>query len=172
MIIKDINRLGADTGLGKPPPILIRFGHPTERNSILPLSRNIKKDAGISIDKSIPKLYQKKHRDFKRLAWKLATIHNVKTQVIFEGCNLVLRYKQKDDGLMQYNYITEKEWMPQPSDLSLISSVSYKDPSKHDTSALDVSRHSSTHRTLIVTGVPDTVNNVNARCYQKKMLLW
>ena len=116
--IKDITRLGADNGVGKPPPILVKLGHPTERNLLLPLSKNLKKDDGVTMDKNIPKIYQKKHKEFKRQAWKLSMIHNVQSQVIFEGCKLVLRYKKKDDGLTQYNYTTEREWVPQPEDLT------------------------------------------------------
>ena len=39
--IKEVVRLGTDNGAGKPPPLLIKFGHRTERNLLLPLSRNL-----------------------------------------------------------------------------------------------------------------------------------
>ena len=36
--IREVCRLGSDNGSGKPPPILVKLGHPTERNQLLPLS--------------------------------------------------------------------------------------------------------------------------------------
>ena len=90
--IKEIIRLGSDNGQGKPPPTLIKFGHPTERNQILPLSSNLKK--GIDMDKNVPKKYLSKHKDFKRYAWKLKIIHGVQAQVIFDEYKLILRYKR------------------------------------------------------------------------------
>ena len=96
--IRDVIRLGADNGVGKPPPFLIKLGHPTERNLLLPLSRNLKR--GIDVDKNIPKMYLQKHKEFKKLAWKLKTVHDVQAQVIFDSHNLILRYKKKDDGII------------------------------------------------------------------------
>ena len=162
--IKDVCRLGSDNGSGKPPPVLVKFGHPSDRNQILPLSKNLKKDKGVSVDKNIPKLYQKTHKEFKRHAWKISLLYNVKTQVIFEGCNLVLRYKKHDDGVTKYNYVTETAWHPQPSDLEAsLSASSNKDPSKHDTPALDLSRMAECNKTIIITGVCDSINNTNAK---------
>ena len=99
--IRDVIKLGSDSGEGKPPPVLIKFGHPSERNQILPLSANLKK--GFDMDKNIPKKYQSKHREFKKHAWKLKLIHGVQAQVIFDEYNLILRYKRKDEGTMKYN---------------------------------------------------------------------
>ena len=48
--IKEVCRLGSDNGTGKPPPILVKLGHPTERNQLLPLSSNLKH--GITIEKT------------------------------------------------------------------------------------------------------------------------
>ena len=63
--IKEVTRLGTENA-AKPPPILVRFGHPTERNLILPLSSNLKE--GVDVDKNVPKIYLKKHKEFKRHA--------------------------------------------------------------------------------------------------------
>ena len=159
--IKEVVRLGADNGAGKPPPILIKFGHPTERNQILPLSSNLKK--GIDIDKNIPKKYQKTHREYKKLAWKLKTVHGVHAQVIFDEFNLILRYKKKDDGITKYNFVTEKEWYPKPGDIESSQTKGVaRDPNKHDTPAIDTSRQAECHKTVIVTGVCETINQTNA----------
>jgi hypothetical protein len=159
--IKEVIRLGADNGAGKPPPILIKFGHPTERNQILPLSSNLKR--GIDIDKNIPKKYQKTHREYKKLAWKLKTVHGVHAQVIFDDFNLILRYKKKDDGITKYNFVTEKEWYPKPGDIESSQTKGVaRDPNKHDTPAIDTSRQAECHKTVIVTGVCETINQTNA----------
>ena len=151
--IKEVIRLGSDTGSGKPPPILVKLGHPTERNQLLPLSANLKQ--GVTMDKNIPKMYQKSHKEFKRLCWKLKLLHNVQAQVIFEGYKLILRYKKKDEGVTKFNWVVEKEFYPQPSDLqSSLSSSSTKDPNKHDTPMVD---RISASKTIIVTGVPNEV---------------
>ena len=74
---------------------------------------------------------------------------------------MILRYKKKDDGANQYNFKTEKEWSPHPSDFQLALSTSSHDPNKHDTPALNISKHSQSHRTIIITGVSDTINSLN-----------
>ena len=160
--IKEVVRLGADNGAGKPPPILIKFGHPTERNQILPLSSNLVR--GITMDKNIPKLYQQKHKEFKKLAWKLKTIHDVHSQVIFDSFNLVLRYKKKDDGATKYNYVVEKEWFPKPGEIPPPQTNGLKnDPNKHETPVIDISKHSDSNKVAIVTGIHDTINDKNAK---------
>ena len=159
--IKDVVRLGADNGAGKPPPFLIKFGHPTERNLLLPLSRNLQR--GIDIDKNIPKMYLAKHKEFKREAWKLKTVHDVQTQVVFDSHNLVLRYKKKDDGVTKYNWTIEKEYFPKPGEAATtMNRASARDPNKHDTPLIDTSNKAECNRTIIVTGVCESVNRDNA----------
>ena len=93
--MKDVSRLGTDPGTGKPPPILVMLGHPTERNTLLPLSSNLRR--GVDIDKLIPKLYLKTHCNFKRHTWDLKLLHKVRSQVVFEGYNIILRNRKEDD---------------------------------------------------------------------------
>ena len=159
--IKEVSRLGSDNGAAKPPPILVKFGHPTERNLILPLSSNLKE--GIDVDKNVPKIYQKKHREFKRHAWKIKLLYNVKSQVVFDGCKLIVRYKKNDEGQTQYNWVTDKEWLPEPSDLEAVLSItSSRDPNKHDTPVIDMTSGSSEcNKTIIATGLKDTVTREN-----------
>ena len=159
--VKEVVRLGGDNGVGKPPPILIKFGHPTERNQVLPLSVNLPR--GIDMDKNIPKKYLKKHKEFKRIAWKLKTVHGVQTQVIFDEYNLILRYKKKDEGVSKFNYITEKEWFPKPGEIESSKTKGVaNDPNKLDTPAIDTSSLAECHKTIIVTGLPDSINHANA----------
>ena len=159
--IKEVSRLGSDTGAAKPPPILVKFGHPTERNLILPLSSNLKE--GIDVDKNVPKIYQKKHREFKRHAWKIKLLYNVKSQVVFDGCKMIVRYRKNDEGQTQYNWVIDKEWQPQPSDLeAMLSTSSTRDPNKHDTPVIDMTSSSSEcNKTVIATGLKDTVTREN-----------
>ena len=160
--IKEVSRLGSDNTAAKPPPILVRFGHPTERNLILPLSSNLKE--GVDVDKNVPKIYQKKHREFKRHAWKLKILYNVKSQVVFDGCKLVIRYKKNDDSVTQYNWVIDREWLPEPKDLEVVlNTSSTKDPSKHDTPAIDTSGAAECNKTIIVTGVKDVVTRENVK---------
>ena len=159
--VREVVRLGADDGTGKAPPVLIKFSHPTERNLLLPLSRNLRKE--ISIDKNIPKKYQAKHKEFKKLAWKLKTVHNVKSQVIFDSFNLVLRYKKHDDGVTKYNWIIEKEYHPKPGDVVTTQNrAEARDPNKHDSPAIDTSSTAECNKTIIVTKVCDTIDRTNA----------
>ena len=160
--VREVCRLGSDNGSGDPPPILIKLGHPTERNQLLPLSSNLK--SGVTIDKNIPKLYQKCHKDFKRQAWKLKLLHGVKTQVVFEGFKMILRYKKNDDGVNKYNWVVEKEYFPDPSDLeNLLATSSNKDPNKLDTPAIDNSDTAKCNRTVIVSAAPDSIKEANAK---------
>ena len=168
--IRDVCRLGpGNTASGKPSPILVKFSHPTERNQILPLSFNLKN--GIDIDKSVPKLYQKKHKDFKRHAWKLKLLHDVQSQVIFEGFNLVLRYKKKDDKINQYKWIVKDEWHPQPTDLTALTTRSAvdNDTDKQESPIIDTSSSAACNRTLIVTGLPVTIAQNNVKEELKKL---
>ena len=168
--IKEVARLGADNEVGKPPPVLVRFGHPTERNQLLPLSRNLKRDEGISVDKNIPKMYQQKYKDFKRLGWKMNLLHDVKTQVIFDGYNLILRYKKSDEPATQFNYVIEKEWFPQPGDAeAVMNRAPARDPNKHDTPAIDTSKQAACNKSIIITGVPESINSSN---FKKEFLTY
>ena len=159
--IKEVIRLGTQTSSDKHPPILVRFGHPTERNQMLPQSRNLPR--GITVDKFVPKLYLKKHKEFKKLAWKLKTVHDdIHTQVIFDSYNLVLRYKKKDEGANQYNYIIEKEFHPKPEDSNILSRPEARDPNKKDTPTIDISKQARCNRSIIVSRVPETIDDSNA----------
>ena len=164
--IKEVIRLGSENKT-KPPPILVKFGHPTERNSILPFSKNLKR--GISIDKFVPKMYLQKHKDFKRHAWKLKSLFSIQSQVVFDAHNLVVRYKKKDDGTNKYNWVIAKEYHPQPED-SLLSRAESRDPSKLDTPILDMSSNSACNRSIIVSGVPENITATNAELEFQKLL--
>ena len=165
--IKEVIRLGADND-SKPPPVLVKFGHPTERNSILPLSKNLRR--GLTLDKFVPKMYLQKHKEFKRHAWKLKSMFNVQSQVVFEAHNLVVRYKKKDDGTNKYNWVIAKEFHPQPEDSLTLSRTEARDPSKLDTPIIDMSCNSACNRSVIVTGIPDIINNINAELEFRKYI--
>ena len=117
---------------------------------------------GIDIDKNIPKKYQVKHREFKRLAWKIKMVLGVQTQVVFDEYKLILRYKKKDEGVNKYNFNIEKEWFPKPGEVtSLAGSNNSGDPSKLASPAIDTSILAQCHKTAIVTGIPDSINSTN-----------
>lgn len=159
--IREVCRLGAEIRNGKPSPILLKLGHPTERNQILPFSSNLEK--GLNVDKNIPKIYQSKHKEFKRKAWKLKVLYNIQTQIVFDGFKMVLRYKKKDDGVTKYNYTKYWEWFPEPSDLApTLNTASSNDPNKHETPLIDSSHESESTRSIIISGISETITASNA----------
>ena len=113
-------------------------------------------------------MYLQKHKEFKRHAWKLKSLFNIQSQVIFDAHNLVVRYKKKDDGANKYNWVIAKEFHPQPEDSLILSRAEARDPSKLDTPILDMSSSSACNRSIIVSGVPDTINSLNAEIEFRK----
>ena len=82
----------------------------------------------------------------------------VQTQVVFDEYKLILRYKKKDEGVNKYNFIIEKEWFPNPGEVtSLAGPNNNGDPSKLASPAIDTSILAQCHKTTIVTGIPDTI---------------
>merc|ERR1719318_1736811 len=67
--VKQAAKLGRGDS-SKPPPFLIRFGHPSERNLTLTFSKNLT-DKNVRIERQIPKNYQAQHKVFKEEQWKL-----------------------------------------------------------------------------------------------------
>ena len=108
--IMEVIRLGKDTDETRVPPISVRFAHPTQRNNALTYSKNLKREKGIKIDKSVPKSYKDMYQAFKKQAWKLKLMHGYQTQVIFLEHKLLLRYKIKDEDSAKYDYIIYDEW--------------------------------------------------------------
>ena len=105
--IKSATKLGKGES-NKPPPLLIRFSHPSERNMMLPLSKNIS-DRNIKIEKHIPKNYQAQYKVFKELQFKLKNMPEMeyKTQIVFDGHLLQLRIKSGDSDWTIY-----ESWTP------------------------------------------------------------
>ena len=114
-------------------------------------------------------LYLQKHKEFKKHAWKLKSIFNIQAQVVFDAHNLVVRYKKKDDGTNKYNWVIAKEFHPKPEDSIILTRAEVRDPSKLDTPVLDMSSNSACNRSVIVSGVPDSVTNINAELEIKKL---
>ena len=110
--VKSVQTLGKSE-VNKPAPILVKFGHPSERNLILTHSKNL---AGtrIKIEKHVPKNYQEQYKKFKNLAWKLKTMpeFDYMTQIIFDNHLLVLRYKKRDTLTEKYHWTIHSSWEP------------------------------------------------------------
>ena len=105
-------RLGKGDGR-KPPPLLILFSHPSERNLILSFSKNLQKTK-ISIEKHVPKIYQSQYKVFKSLAMKLRLMPemNYQTQIVFDSHLMLLRYKSKDTTNQKFNYTIHSQYYP------------------------------------------------------------
>ena len=97
----------------KPPPLLIHFSHPSERNLVLSFSKNLQKSK-LSIEKHVPKIYQSQYKVFKSLATKLRLMPemNYQTQIIFDSHLMLLRYKSKDTTTQKFNYTIHSQYYP------------------------------------------------------------
>ena len=115
-------------------------------------------------------MYLQKHKESKRHAWKLKSMFNIQSQVVFDAHNLVVRYKKRDDGANKYNWVIAKEFYPQPEDSLTLSRTEARDPSKLDTPILDMSCNSACNRSVIITGIPDTINNINSELEFRKYI--
>ena len=149
--IKEIIRIGRDEP-NKPPVLLVNFRHSSERNSLLPYCSNLKQ--GISVEKNIPREYQKKYKEFKAYSRDFKRINSdVQTQIIFESCMMLLRYRKK--GNRDLDYVILKEFCPEPSDSFGFTGATATRAGKTRpvTPTVDMSASSSTKRSIIVTGV-------------------
>ena len=147
--IKEVIRIGKDDP-NKSSTLLVNFRHSSERNSLLPYSTNLKQ--GISIEKNIPREYQQTYKEFKRYAKDFKRIHgNVQTQIIFESCQMVLRYRVKGDN---FDYFRLKEFCPEPSEtFGATAGSNVAKVSRPMTPIVDLTANSETMRSIIVTGV-------------------
>ena len=125
--IKQAYKLGKGDGI-KNPPLLIKFGHPSERNTVLSHSKNL---AGtkIKVEKHIPKSYQEKHKEFKKMSWKLKTMPeiNYMTQIIFDNHVMVLRVRKKDSAGEKFHWVNHASYVP-PMDTKETEKSSLKTP--------------------------------------------
>ena len=110
--IKQAYKLGKGKQGGQ-PPMIVKFGHPSDRNHVLTFSKNIS-DKKISVEKDIPKSYQNQYKVFKEIAFKLRNMPdmNFQTQIIFDGPFMRLRYKKKDSGGERFHYVIHSSWKP------------------------------------------------------------
>ena len=150
--IKDVLKLGQDIENAKPPPISVKFSHPTQRNSAISYSKNLKKELGV--DKSVPKSYRDTYKYFNKEAWKLKNLHGYQTQVIFMEHKLILRYKLKDEGSNKYDFTIFKEWKgPEAGAQVPGPRVPQNNLGRTPTPMMDLSRNSETNRSIFLTKV-------------------
>ena len=159
--IKDAYKLGrGNADKAKPPPISVKFGHPSQRNTIITYSSNLKK--GLDVDKSVPKAYQSTYKDFKKEGWKLRTVHDLQTQVIFVEHKMILRYKCKDSSTTQYSYTIANEYNgPEPGTVQAIPGNRLADnqAGKLPTPIIDNSANAVASRSVIVTKIQSELPN-------------
>ena len=125
--VKQAVKLGRGDA-SKPPPFLIKFGHPSERNMILTYSRNIA-DKNIKVERQIPKNYQAQNKIFKEEQWKLKNMPGMeyKTQIVFDGHKLVLRYRINDTTDDKFHWTIFDSWSP-PMESNSQQKTSLKTP--------------------------------------------
>lgn len=153
--IKDIFKLGrGNAEKAKPPPISVKFGHPSQRNTIITYSKHLEK--GLDVDKSVPKAYQSTYKDFKKEGWKLRTVHELQTQIIFIEHKMILRYKIKDSPAVQYSYTIAREYDgPEPGAVQAASGNRLADnqAGKLPTPRIPMTASDAASRAVIVTKI-------------------
>ena len=104
--VKRAIRLGKGDG-NKIPPLLITFGHPSERNLALIHSKHLK-GSNVTIKKSVPKNYQDEFKKFDDQSFKLRNMPGLdyQVQIVFDGHLMLLRTKLKDTPENKYHYTT------------------------------------------------------------------
>jgi hypothetical protein len=104
--VKKVIRLGKGDG-NKIPPLLITFGHPSERNLALNHSKHLK-GTKVTIKKSVPKNYQDEFKRFDDQSFKLRNMPGLdyQAQIVFDGHLMLLRTKLKDTTENKYHYTT------------------------------------------------------------------
>ena len=110
--LKRATRLGKGKN-NQPPPLLLQFSHPSDRNSVLSHSKNLK-GKPFKIEKDVPKMYKKTHSSFKEEAWKLREQFGYQTNIVFNGHLMILQIKNRNSDSEKFHYTNYKEYFPPP----------------------------------------------------------
>ena len=110
--VKKANKLGKSEG-NKIAPIMITFGHPSERNLVMGHSKNLK-GTKISLKKSVPPNYREAFKKFEDQSFKLRNMPGLdyQAQIIFDGHIMLLRTKVKDTTESKYHYTNYWKFEP------------------------------------------------------------
>ena len=150
--LKRALRLGKGKN-NKPPPLLLKFSHPSDRNHVLSHSKNLK-DKPYKIEKDVPKLYKKMHGDFKEESWKLREQFEYQTQISFIGHLMVLQFKSKSTDGNKYHYINHLEWFPPPCEaISQQKSSSHVPPGTTATPVISPVARARAESSIFMTGM-------------------
>ena len=97
----------------KPKAIRVSFMSADARNNVL--REGYKLPRGTSVEKSMPRRYRPKNKDFKRFGWELKQVDtSLVTRTVFKGHKLVLEMKQKNEDDTKYDWTIAKEYYPEP----------------------------------------------------------
>ena len=97
----------------KPRAIKVSFKSVENRNSVLRESRKLPR--GVRVEKSMPRRYRPKNKEFNKHGWELKQVDNsLVTRTVFRGHKLVLEMKQKDEDDIKYDWTIAKEYYPEP----------------------------------------------------------
>ena len=110
--IKQSYRIGKGSA-SRPPPLFVRFGHPSERGIILSHTKNLV-GKRINIEKSVPKNYESAYKKFKEQSFKFRNMPGLEyqTQIYFDGHLMHLRTKVKDTSETKYQFKIEDTFEP------------------------------------------------------------
>lgn len=112
--------------LGKGDPaksILVELGDQTQRNILLGNLDWKKLPKGVKIEKDCPPAFRAKFKEFKSKSFKYKSFFQVKTQIVFVGAEMILRYKDTE-GDKAYTIIDS--FTPTPEKAKKISGAGNK----------------------------------------------
>ena len=110
--LKRATRLGKGKN-NQPPPLLLQFSHPSDRNTVISHSKNLK-NKKFRVEKDVPKLYKKAHSEFKEEAWKLREQFGYQTNITFSGHLMILQIRSRNSNSEKFHYTNHMEYFPPP----------------------------------------------------------
>ena len=94
VVLKKVTPLGKGQAAKS---LLVELGDASQRNILLgSMNRNML-PSGVKIEKDCPPAFRSKYKEFKQNAFKYKAFFQVKTQIVFMGAEMVLRYKDVGD---------------------------------------------------------------------------
>ena len=121
-------KLGLPKGGTKIAPVHITLHNSEQRNNVLKAGGKLPK--GVTMERDMPPPYRTCYKKFKKHAWKLRALYDVKTQIVFEAHILTLRYKEEgksftivDEFVPSHYSLQEKPRKPNSSSSAPASSI-------------------------------------------------
>ena len=169
--VKKAIRLGKAEG-NKIPPLLVTFGHPSERNLVLGHSKNLK-GTRVSLKKSVPDNYREAFKRFEDQSFKLRNMPGLEyqAQIVFDGHLMLLRTKCKDTVDNKYHYTTYSKFEP-PMETDTDKKSNIKTPSGTKTSPIPDSSVLSKANASLYMSVKGMKDDITEENFKKELLAY